>query len=104
MGLQEQLDDLFRQPADPSGTSRRRNFGAKPKLWDAWINPDDEEKHSVNGFADIKVRWIVRSSPLLRSQPYCCVPIAARRCVCPTRNNKAPKLVSLFVVASAPPA
>ena len=91
MGLQEQLDDLFRQPADPSGASRRRNFGAKPKLWDAWINPDDEEKHSVNGFTDIKVRWVVRSSPLLRSQPYCCGPYSRSPLYMFRKRQQSPK-------------
>jgi len=54
MGLQDQLDDIFRQPADSPGASRRKNFGAKPKLWDTWIKQDDEEKGTVNQLAEIK--------------------------------------------------
>lgn len=58
MGLQGQLDELFRQPGDSPGTPKRKNFGSKPKLWDTWINPDDGGKGSVNELAEIKVRWI----------------------------------------------
>jgi len=54
MGVQEQLDDLFRQPGGPPGASRRKNFGAKPKLWNAWINLDDGRNGSVNELAEIK--------------------------------------------------
>ena len=59
MGVQDQLDDLFRQPGGPPGTSRRKNFGAKPKLWDTWINLDGAGNRSVNELAEIKVRCIL---------------------------------------------
>lgn len=54
MGLQEQLDDVFRQPGDAPVASRRKNFGSKPKLWDTWIRLDDGGKDSVNELASIK--------------------------------------------------
>jgi hypothetical protein len=63
--FQEQFDDIFRQPGDAPGASRRRNFGAKPKLWDTWVRLDDEEKDSVNELADIKVGCIALSPPFI---------------------------------------
>jgi hypothetical protein len=64
MGLQEQLDDLFRQPGGTPGASRRKNFGAKPKLWDTWIELDDRGKGPVNELAGIKVRCVAIPPPL----------------------------------------
>jgi len=57
MGLQDQLDDILRQPGDLPGAPRGRNFGAKPKLWDTRIKLGDQERSSVNELADIKVRF-----------------------------------------------
>ena len=45
--------------------SRRKTFGAKPKLWDTWIKPDDGGKDSVRELAEMKVRSIAHSSLLL---------------------------------------
>ena len=61
MRLERQFDDIFRQPGDTPGTSRRRHFGAKPKLWDTWVKLDGEEKSSANELAAIKVRCVSRS-------------------------------------------
>jgi hypothetical protein len=62
MHLQEQLDDIFRPPRDAPGASKKRNFGAKPKLWDARIVLDDLQNNPVDDLADIKVRCIIRYS------------------------------------------
>ena len=67
MQLEEQLDDILRQPRDAAGGSRKRNFGAKPKLWDARIRPDDSHENSVYGLADIKVRRITPFPPIFKS-------------------------------------
>lgn len=72
MGLQGQLDDIFRQPGDPAGASRRKTLGAKPKLWDAWIKPGDGEKDSVHELAEMKVRRIARSSLLFYNTDFHC--------------------------------
>lgn len=64
MQLQEQLDDILRQPRDVPGASRKKTFGAKPKLWDARIRLDDLQENPVNELADIKVRCIAHSSRL----------------------------------------
>jgi len=53
MGLQEQIDDILRQPGDRPVTSRRKTFGAKPRLWDTWIELDGG-KGAVDEFAEIK--------------------------------------------------
>ena len=60
MGLQEQLDDILRQPGDRPVASRRKTLGAKPRLWDTWIKQDGG-KDTVNEFAEIKVSWVGRS-------------------------------------------
>lgn len=54
MQLQEQFDDIFRPPRDARRASRKRNFGAKPKLWETWIRPDNQQNDSVKELADIK--------------------------------------------------
>ena len=59
MQLQEELNDIFRQPRDAPGPSRKRNLGAKPKLWDAWIRPEDLQKDPGYEFADIKVCCVI---------------------------------------------
>lgn len=69
MGVQEQLDDLFRQPGGPPGASRRKNFGAKPKLWNTWINLDDAGNGLVNDLAEIKVRCIPVLPSFRKPQP-----------------------------------
>jgi hypothetical protein len=53
--LQGQFDDVFRLHGGPPESSRRKKFGAKPEVWDTWIEPDDEEKDSAGELADIKV-------------------------------------------------
>jgi hypothetical protein len=52
--LQGQFDDVFRLHGGPPESSRRKKFGAKPEVWDTWIEPDDEEKDSAGELADIK--------------------------------------------------
>ncbi|KAF9781578.1 hypothetical protein BJ322DRAFT_1212958 [Thelephora terrestris] len=54
MQLQEQFDEIFRPPGDTPGASRKRNFGAKPKLWDTWIRLDDLQNSPTGELADIK--------------------------------------------------
>ena len=68
--LEEQFDEIFRQPGDTPGTSRRRNFGAKPKLWNTWVKLDEKEKDSTNELAAIKVCCISRSPPPLLLQSW----------------------------------
>ena len=72
MGLQEQFDDILHQPGDRPVASRRKTFGAKPRLWDTWIEQDGG-KDTVNEFEEIKVRCIGHSL-LLKSHLYCCDP------------------------------
>jgi len=60
MRLEQQLGDIFRQPGDAPGTSRRRHFGAKPKLWDTWVKLGEEERSSTNELAAIKVCCVSR--------------------------------------------
>ena len=60
MGLREQFDDILHHPGDRPVASRRKTFGAKPRLWDAWIT-QEEGKDTVNEFAEIKVRCVGRS-------------------------------------------
>jgi len=52
--MQQQFEDILHSPGGTPGGSRKRNFGAKPKLWDAWITLDDLQKGPVNELADIK--------------------------------------------------
>jgi len=54
MELEEHLGDIHRQPRDTPGASRKRNFGAKPKLWDMWIRQDDLQNRPADELADIK--------------------------------------------------
>lgn len=87
MQLQEQLDDIFRPPRDAPGTSRKRNFGAKPKLWDTRIRPEGLQNTPVDDLVDIKVRRITRCLlPLLLKHllNLYCRP-ATLRCLCSTR-------------------
>lgn len=65
MGLQEQLGEIFQHPGDTPGVPKRKNFGAKPKLWEAWIKLDDGGKDSVHEYANIKVSSIARFSLFL---------------------------------------
>ena len=77
--LQGQFDDIFRQPGDSPSATRRKNFGEKPKLWDAWTKLD-EERDSVNELADIKVCCGSRFS-LLMFQPFSlCRPSRSASC------------------------
>ena len=64
MRLEQQLDDIFHQPGDAPGTSRRKHFGSKPKLWDTWVKLGEEERSSSNELSAIKVRCISRSPSL----------------------------------------
>lgn len=53
MGLQGQFDDILHQPGDRPVASRRKTFGAKPRLWDTWIQQDGG-KGAVDEFTEIK--------------------------------------------------
>lgn len=86
MQLQEQFDDVFRQAGDLPGAPRRRNFGAKPKLWDTWISPDDLQNNPANELVDIKVRY---NRPSLKPLIFILVlPPIATLCFCRSARCK----------------
>lgn len=99
MRLEQQFDDILRQPGDAPGTSRRRHFGAKPKLWDTWVKLD-EERNSTNELAAIKVCCISRSPSFYKPHIYCYDPAAALCYVCSARDKQAQGLA--FLTTSAP--
>jgi len=95
MQLQEQLDDIFRPPRDTPGTSRRRNFGAKPKLWDTWVRLEDPQNNPVNDWADIKPLSVAYIPQETKPQA---LPSTARRSPSQERRNERSTvfLASLF--------
>lgn len=99
MRLEDQFDEMFRQPEDAPTTSRRKNFGAKPNLWDTWVKLDDEERDSVNELANIKVCCTLRSPPF-KMLIFVVVPLATRCYVRSPRDRQAYGLVFLILSAS----
>lgn len=87
MQLQEQFDEIFRPPGDTPGASRKRNFGAKPKLWDMWIRLDNLQNRPADELADIKVSLHCTLCAPLRNLNPCRRDTATLCYVSPTRNK-----------------